>query len=151
MSEPSGPPSRPAPRPTGTGPGRVLVGLYAVFTVAAGARSAVQIATRFDDAPVAYVLSAVAAAVYAVMTVGLARGGSTARRIAWAGALFELAGVLVVGAVSLLVPDAFPDATVWSGFGSGYVFIPLALPVAGLLWLRRTAGPTGSSGSATYP
>lgn len=127
------------PRHTGTGPGRVLVGLYAVWTVAAASRSAVQISTRLDDAPAAYTLSAVAAAVYAVMMVALARDGRTARRTAWAGALFELAGVLVVGTVSLLVPDAFPDATVWSDFGAGYLFIPLALPVAGLLWLRRTA------------
>lgn len=131
----------PDPQPTGTGPGRVLVGLYAVFTVAAGSRSAVQIATRFGDAPIAYVLSTVAAVVYAVMTVGLARGGTTSRRIAWAGCLFELGGVLVVGAASLIAPGAFPDATVWSGFGAGYLFIPLALPVAGLLWLRRTAQP----------
>lgn len=128
----------PEPRPTGAGPGRVLVGLYALFTVAAGSRSAVQLATRFGEAPVAYLLSALAAAVYAVMTVGLARGGRTSRRVAWAGCWFELSGVLVVGALSLLVPDAFPDATVWSDFGAGYLFIPLALPVAGLLWLRRT-------------
>ncbi|GAB2621280.1 hypothetical protein GCM10027168_61560 [Streptomyces capparidis] len=125
-------------RTTGAGPGRVLVALYGVFTVAAGARSAVQIAAGFSDAPLAYLLSALAAVVYAVMTAGLARGGARARRVTWAGAWFELTGVLVVGTVSLLVPDAFPDATVWSHYGAGYVFIPLVLPVAGLLWLRRT-------------
>jgi hypothetical protein len=26
---------------------------------------------------------------------------------------------------------------VWSAYGRGYLFIPLALPVVGLLWLRR--------------
>jgi hypothetical protein len=51
----------------------------------------------------------------------------------------ELVGVLTVGTLSILDPQAFPDATVWSGYGSGYVFIPVVLPVLGLWWLRRTA------------
>jgi hypothetical protein len=50
----------------------------------------------------------------------------------------ELIGVLVVGTISLAQPDDFPDATVWSGYGEGYGFVPLVLPVLGLLWLRHT-------------
>ena len=50
----------------------------------------------------------------------------------------ELVGVLVVGALSLGVPDWFPDRTVWSHFGQGYGFLPLALPFAGLAWLWHT-------------
>ena len=46
--------------------------------------------------------------------------------------------MLVVGLASYLATDAFPDKTVWSHFGSGYGFVPLVLPVLGLLWLRRT-------------
>jgi hypothetical protein len=45
--------------------------------------------------------------------------------------------VLAVGTWSLADPATFPDATVWSGYGSGYGFVPLVLPVFGLLWLRR--------------
>ena len=44
--------------------------------------------------------------------------------------------MLVVGTASFLVPDAFPDQTVWSHFGQGYGFVPLVLPVLGLLWFR---------------
>ena len=40
--------------------------------------------------------------------------------------------------MSELVPDAFPPATVWTGFGSGYGFVPLVLPFAGLWRLRHT-------------
>jgi hypothetical protein len=47
-------------------------------------------------------------------------------------------GVLVVGLASYLLPEAFPDKTVWSHFGSGYGYVPLVLPVLGLWWLRRT-------------
>ncbi len=116
------------------GPGRLLVAAYAVFAVAAGARAGVQVLTRFGEAPVAYGLSALAAAVYLVATVALLREH---RRVALLAVLFELTGVLVVGTASLVDREAFPDQTVWSGFGSGYGYVPLVLPVLGLLWLRR--------------
>lgn len=120
---------------TNTGPGRVLVAVYGVFTVSAGARSGVQIATRFGDAPLAYLLSALAAAVYLLATVALAR---SARGLALACCTVELVGVLAIGTASLAAPEFFPDATVWSGFGAGYGFVPLVLPILGLLWLWRT-------------
>ena len=122
---------------TAQGPGRVLVAVYAVFALAAGARAGVQLATQFDEAPLAYLLSALAAVVYVLATVGLARGGRGGRRTALVACGVELAGVLVVGTLSLLDREAFPDSTVWSGYGSGYGFIPLVLPVLGLLWLRH--------------
>lgn len=118
----------------GTGPGRALLAVYGLFALAAGARATVQIATRFAEAPIAYTLSAFAAAVYVVLTVALARG---ARRLALWALGIELAGVLIIGTASLLDPAAFPDETVWSVYGKGYLFIPLVLPVVGLYWLRR--------------
>lgn len=119
----------------GRGPGRLLVAVYAIFALAASSRAVLQLVTRFDEAPVAYLLSAVAAAVYVVAAVALARG---LRRIALLACGFELVGVLVVGTVSLLLPNAFPDETVWSAYGIGYGFVPLVLPVLGLLRLRAT-------------
>jgi hypothetical protein len=121
--------------PTGRGPGRLLVAVYAIFALAASSRAALQLVTRFDEAPVAYLLSAVAAAVYVVAAVALWRD---ARRIALLAVGFELIGVLVVGTLSLLLPDAFPDETVWSTYGIGYGFVPLVLPVLGLWRLRAT-------------
>jgi hypothetical protein len=123
------------PRATGTGPGRVLVAVYGLFALAAGARAGVQISTKFHDAPLAYLLSALAAAVYIVATVALAR---SSRRLALVSCSFELVGVLAVGTASLLAKSAFPDATVWSEYGMGYGFVPLILPIIGLWWLRRT-------------
>lgn len=117
-----------------SGPGRVLVAVYGVFALAATARASVQIATKFGDAPLAYTLSALAAVVYIVATVALARG---ARRVALAACAFELLGVVTVGTLSVLDGAAFPDATVWSGYGQGYGYVPLVLPVAGLWWLLR--------------
>ncbi len=119
---------------------QVLVAVYAVFAVAAGARSAVQLSTRFGEAPLAYSLSAVAAVVYLVATLALRRTTPAARRVAWAALAFEAAGVVVVGTLSLVAPQWFPDQTVWSDFGIGYAFVPLVLPFVGLWWLRRHAG-----------
>jgi hypothetical protein len=104
----------------------------------------VQIATKFSHAPVAYLLSAFAGLVYIVATVTLTAGSPRARRIAVVSCSVELAGVLVVGTWSLVDRATFPDATVWSGYGSGYGFVPLVLPVFGLLWLRRWSGRAAS-------
>ena len=125
------------------GGARLLVVVYAIFAIAATARSAIQLSTRFDEAPIAYVLSAIAALVYIVATIALARADRLSRRVARAAMIFELSGVVIVGTVSLLFPDAFPRATVWSTFGSGYLFIPLALPIIGLWWLRRSSPAKG--------
>ena len=118
------------------GPGVVLVVVYGVLALAATGRSVLQIATGFDEAPLAYSLSAVAAFVYLLATWCLARGGRWVR-VGIVACSVELVGVLVVGAASYLVPEAFPDKTVWSHFGQGYGFVPLVLPVLGLWWFRR--------------
>ncbi|MFG3348880.1 hypothetical protein ACGF1Z_27940 [Streptomyces sp. NPDC048018] len=120
------------------GPGLLLVWLYGVMSVGAVSRSVYQIATEFDRAPLAYGLSAVAAVVYAFITYTLVRGGETARRAALVCCAAELAGVLTVGTWTLVEPSAFPDATVWSDYGYGYVFIPVLLPLTGIWWLRTS-------------
>lgn len=118
---------------------RLIVALYAVLSAAALGRSTYQILTKFDEAPLAYTLSGVAAVVYVVATVAVALSARGAlRSLALVTVSFELLGVLGIGVISVLEPSLFPDATVWSHFGAGYVFIPLILPVLGLWWLRQS-------------
>jgi len=126
------------PAATKHGPGRILIAVYGVFALAATARAGVQIATKFDEAPIAYLLSAVAAVIYCAATFALAKATPVSRKVATAAIAIELIGVIAIGAFSYAVPDDFPDATVWSHFGQGYGFVPVVLPVLGLLWLRRT-------------
>ena len=126
------------PAQTRHGPGRILIAVYGVFALAATARAGVQIATKFDEAPIAYILSAVAAIIYCAATYALAKATTVSRRVATAAIVIELVGVIGIGAFSYAVPEDFPDATVWSHFGQGYGFVPLVLPILGLLWLRRT-------------
>ena len=117
---------------------RIIVSIYVVLSLAALGRSSFQIFTKIDDAPLAYSLSALAAVVYVIATVSVAMGHRpTARRIAQWSLSFELVGVLGVGGLSLILPELFPDQTVWSQFGMGYLFIPLVLPVLGLWWLTK--------------
>lgn len=129
----------PTSRTRMTGIGRVLVVVYAIMALAATGRSLVQIVEDFANAPLAYSLSAASAVVYIVATVALVRSGSGGWYVvAWVAILFELVGVLVVGTLSLTHPDLFShDATVWSGFGYGYFWVPLVLPFVGLWWLVR--------------
>ena len=130
-------PAEPKTDSTRSGPGRLLVAIYGLFALSASARAGVQIATKFSNAPVAYVLSAFAGVVYIIATVTLTSGSRRARQIALLSCSVEFIGVLGVGTWSLVDPASFPDATVWSGYGSGYGYVPLVLPVFGLLWLRR--------------
>ncbi len=129
-------------RATNTGLGRTLVAVYAIFAISASARSLVQLTQRAGEAPLAYGLSALAAAVYVVATVSLARPGPRATPVAWAAVLVELVGVIGVGALSFARPELFPEPTVWSHLGEGYGYVPLVLPFLGLAWLRHTRGHT---------
>ncbi|WP_236062268.1 hypothetical protein [Actinacidiphila acididurans] len=133
--------ARPQAGKIGTGPGRLLLWLYGIFTVAALSRSIVQISTKFHHAPLAYVLSLVAGVLYAVILTALVKGGESARRLALVCCSLELLGVLTVGTLTVVDSSAFPDATVWSYYGAGYILLPVVLPVTGLIWLRRAAQP----------
>jgi hypothetical protein len=137
-------PTDPAVRVTGIG--RLLIVVYGVLALAATGRSFVQIATKFEEAPVAYLLSALAAVVYILATVALMRRSPVWYRVAWITIGFELLGVLVIGTLSLVDPALFPHDTVWSVYGRGYVFIPLVLPVLGMWWLVRHA-PADQAGT----
>ena len=135
------PPTAGTPAPTATGAGRMLIAVYGVFALAATSRAAVQIVRDLPEAPVAYLLSALSAVIYVVATVALARTGRLARRTAWTAVAAELTGVLLIGTLSLVAPQDFPRATVWSGYGAGYGYVPLVLPLIGMWWLRRTGHP----------
>ncbi|GAB3234542.1 hypothetical protein GCM10027447_31760 [Glycomyces halotolerans] len=124
----------PERRALAAGFGRLIVLVYVVFAVSAGARALFQIAVKFERAPVSFSLSAIAALIYLVAAIAIVRG---APRAALTAVGIELAGVVGVGALSLAVPEWFPEASVWSHFGSGYGYVPLVLPVVGLVYLLR--------------
>lgn len=119
------------------GAGRLLIAVYGIFALSASARALFQIATKFEEAPLAYSLSALSALVYVFATLALAKPGEIWLRRASFAVWFELMGVLAVGGLSIALPALFDHPSVWSGFGAGYGYIPLVLPILGLIWLRR--------------
>jgi hypothetical protein len=122
-------------KPKSLGIGRLLIAVYAIFAVSSLARAAYQLATKFQDAPVAYSLSAVAAIIYIVATIALAK--RALNKLAIFAIAFELIGVITVGILSYTHPELFAHPSVWSKFGQGYGYVPFVLPILGLLWLRK--------------
>lgn len=127
-----------------TGFGRLVIVIYAVFSLSAGVRSLYQLATEFSLAPLAIILSTVSAVIYVVATVALSRTGARWHRVACYAVGAELLGVLAVGVLSLAAPELFPKASVWSHFGAGYGYVPLVLPIIGLAWLWVTRPSRGN-------
>lgn len=117
------------------GVGRALIAVYAVFALSATARATYQLFREFDEAPVAYTLSLVSALTYIVVTFTLAN--PKLARLAKVMVWFELLGVITVGVLSLVAPALFNHPSVWSGFGMGYGFLPLVLPILGIIWLSK--------------
>ncbi|MBO3143983.1 hypothetical protein [Dermatophilus congolensis] len=127
---------------TTSGPGRLFTLIYGVFAVGATSRAVYQLATNAAQAPLAYTLSALSATIYIIALVLLLRWGHPGSRAALRTiCLIELGGVLVIGTLSILQPQLFPRATVWSYYGIGYLLLPLILPILVLRWLQRTASP----------
>lgn len=114
-----------------------MIAIYAIFAISATARASYQLIREFDQAPLAYSLSAISALVYLVATYSLSKQEEKWQRIASVTVWFELVGVVAVGALSLALPEFFAHPSVWSNFGAGYAFIPLILPILGLIWLRK--------------
>ena len=118
------------------GPGVVLVVVYGVLALAATGRSILQITTAFDEAPLAYSLSAPRPP-----STSSPRGASPGGRwvrVGVAACAFELVGVLVVGAASSSSRRRSPTGR--SGRSSA----------GATAWCRSCCRSSGCSGSATW-
>jgi hypothetical protein len=118
----------------GRGVGTLVIAIYGIFALSASVRASFQLLRKYEEAPLAYWLSLLAAVVYVIATFALAKGKYD---LANKTLMFELAGVLIIGTLSLVTPALFAHPSVWSYFGMGYGFIPLLLPIFGLWWVRR--------------
>ena len=124
--------TEPVPR-TNSGAGRALVAVYGVFALAATARAGVQLATRYSEAPLAYLLSAMAGVIYILATITLATQegwlgtwiGSTVGMVA-ADAL-----AIVVGAV---LGKHLPERSIKYGAATLFAIFGLVLIAEGLGW-----------------
>lgn len=135
------------------GVGAVLVTVYAILAIGATSRAVYQMLTVYAHAPVPITLSAVSGIIYIVATLALILPGRAWYRVAWVTISFELLGVLVIGTLSIsglpvfAASEKISDGTVWSNFGIGYLYIPVILPILGLLWLRSRRREYAEAGS----
>ena len=115
--------------------GVILAISYPVLAISTGFRAFYQL--FFKEGVTNYLapaLTAVAALLYLVATVGFAVQKKWAWRVSVVALGLEMILVLVVGTLSFIYPDVI-GRTVWRHYGVDYGFFPLIQPVLGLLWL----------------
>ena len=138
-SQPSNQPSDPSQNSTWASVvspiGYVLAVSYPLLALSTGVRALYQLFFKADvDNYLAVYLSALAAVLYLLATVGFAYR----RRWTWWLSVISL-GVetlltLVVGVWSFVDTDLI-GRTVWRHFGEDYGYFPLFQPLLGLIWL----------------
>ncbi len=115
--------------------GQILAVSYPLLALSAGARAVFQL--FFKKGVTDYfppTLSAIAAVCYLFATVAFVVRKPWAWWVSVLVLMFETAGVLIVGTLSLAMPDLIGH-TVWHNYGSDYGFLPLVQPILGLVWL----------------
>lgn len=117
--------------------GTILGVSYPVLALSTGVRAVYQL--FFKEGVTDYVgptLTAVAALVYIVATIGFGYRRNWSWYLSVVALLFEVALVVIVGGLSLSRPESFAN-TSWRYFGIDYAFFPLIQPFLGLVWLSR--------------
>ena len=115
--------------------GVILAVSYPVLALSARVRSVYQLLLKEGDIHyMAAVLSGIAAVCYLLATVGFVVRKSWAWRLSVSMLIFELAMVLIIGTLSLIIPDII-GRTVWGRFGADYGYFPFIQPLLGLAWL----------------
>jgi hypothetical protein len=114
----------------------VILGLsYPVLAISTGFRALYQL--FFKEGVTNYLapaLTAVAALLYLIATIGFAVHEKWAWRISVAALSLEMVLVILVGTLSIFYPEVI-GRTVWRYYGIDYGFFPLIQPILGLLWL----------------
>lgn len=115
--------------------GGILAISYPVLAISTGARAGYQLLLK--EGVTNYLgpaLTAVAAVLYLVATVGFARRKKWAWKLSVGALTVETLFTVVVGSLSFVIPDVI-GSTAWRHFGIDYAFFPFIQPVLGLVWL----------------
>ena len=115
--------------------GVILAISYPVLAISTGFRALYQL--FFKEGVTNYLapaLTAVAALLYLIATIGFAVQEKWAWRISVIALSLEMILVLLVGTLSFIYSEAI-GRTVWRYYGIDYGFFPLIQPFLGLLWL----------------
>lgn len=83
-------------------------------------------------------ISVLAALGYVLASTALTHNGRRMRIVGWVALIVELGGVLISGLLGLGVEEIGAIRNVWADFGANYFYIPLILPILGLVWMWFT-------------
>lgn len=114
--------------------GYILGISYPLLALSTGARGLYQLFLRDDLAKLGPALSVLTALLYLVAAIGFFKRTARWWRISVSALALELALVLMVGALSFILPDLI-GSTAWRHFGQDYGFFPLIQPLLGLVYL----------------
>lgn len=115
-----------------------LLGAYSLLALAAVGRSTYELVAKFNEAPVAYSFSTIAALVYLAATWGIWRGDRIGVIVGRVACTFELVGVLTIGTITTFTDSStFDVGTVWSYYGRDYGWLPIIVPGLALWWLYK--------------
>ncbi|MCB8916480.1 MAG: hypothetical protein H6666_01020 [Ardenticatenaceae bacterium] len=117
--------------------GAILAISYPVLAISTLARAGYQLLLKEGVTNyLAPLLTAVAAVLYLLATIGFAYRRRWSWRLSVTALGLETAFTFLVGTLSLLIPEVI-GRTVWARFGADYAFFPLIQPILGLIWLTR--------------
>jgi hypothetical protein len=114
--------------------GYILGISYPLLALSTGARGLYQFFLRDDLTKLGPALSVLTAVLYLVAAIGFFKRTRRWWFVSVSALALELALVLVIGALSFIVPDLI-GSTAWRHFGQDYGFFPLIQPLLGLIYL----------------
>lgn len=115
--------------------GYILTVSYPLLALSTGVRALFQLLLKQGVVNyLAPTLSLTAALCYLIATVGFAYRVRWAWRLSVSVLVLETALTIVVGTLSLIIPESI-GRTVWRHYGADYGYFPLVQPAIGLAWL----------------
>ncbi len=114
--------------------GDILGISYPLLALSTGVRGLYQLFLRDDLAKLGPALSVLTSVIYVVAAIGFLKRTRRWWFVSVSALALELALVLIIGALSFVLPDLIGN-TVWRHFGQDYGFFPLIQPLLGLIYL----------------
>ncbi len=120
------------------GLGRIVMLLFWIFGIFTTIPAIVYL-IRETQVPIGPRIVAVLAGVtYLLVAVGITHNGKKMRLLAWSALIASLVGPFVMGLFELGMEQVSEVPSAWAQFGASYWYVPLLLPVIGLIWMWRS-------------
>lgn len=118
------------------GLGRLVMAAFWIFGAWVTTNAVVDIVHLDSSGPIGPALVALfAGLLYLLAALALTHNGRRMRMIGWACVCVEAIGPVLVGVLGVGLPQLSDPRSPWGAFGADYWYIPLVLPVVGLVWL----------------